>query len=436
MSLTSFVTTVLVGRLGEEQLGVYGLGVGTFWLALGIPKALVWTPYTARAAQLDERARDRLRARSTALLAALAAAAAVVIAACGAVVYAAAPGQAWLANLLFCMAPLAMAVTLREHVRRIAIADFRTPQLLLVDLPLCVGTIAAVALLGAQGWLTACTAILATAALAAATLPLVWRQFARTKPSLAGVAAEARSSWRFGRWLLLAAIALLVSDSSLRWMLTGMHGKAAMGLFMAAFSVVMLVNPLMLAMNTFARSWATRVYSRGHYPGLLLHTKKSTAVAAAAALVAAVLFWTLGGYAVALAFPKATSDPWLLRLLAIGICLQATLIPAEAALTAMQRGKQLSAASGARLATTLAVGVPLVYLQGPLGIAWAVIARSVPVVIMYWRSLLLTDERKQAPAEIQHSAGVSPAQATTLPAAPPAPQPGPPQPAPADCVGA
>ena len=60
VSLASFLTTVIVGRIcGREELGIYVLGTTTFWLLAGIPNALAWTPYTSRAARMSPRRRAR-----------------------------------------------------------------------------------------------------------------------------------------------------------------------------------------------------------------------------------------------------------------------------------------------------------------------------------------------------------------------------------------
>ena len=55
VSLASFVAAAIVGRVcGSVELGIYTLAVRIFWLAAGIPNALVWMPYTARSPRLNE----------------------------------------------------------------------------------------------------------------------------------------------------------------------------------------------------------------------------------------------------------------------------------------------------------------------------------------------------------------------------------------------
>ena len=383
VSLTSFMTMVLVGQLGQEELGVYVLGVSTFWLAVGIPKALLWTPYTVRAARLEHPARQSYLTNVSWMMVFIALLGAGLLLVLGVVAPLLTSQQTWLQPFFFSLAPLAFMLTLREHIRRVAIADFRSPQLILFDLPVCAAIVTAITLLSVWGYLSANGAFLATGAAAALAIPFVWRQLVRSTDNSRAFLADVSSHWQFGRWLLLAAVAALLGDGALRWMLLGMHGKEAVGVFGAAFAVVALVNPLLLAMNSFARSWATRVHERTSYSGLLQHTLRATAVVVVLAVVAALAFSMLGNFAVASFFPAGFSEPLLVTLLAAGVCLQATLIPAEATLTTLEKGKQLSFAAGLRLATTFVVGIPLVYQWGAIGIGWAMVARSVPVAIVY-----------------------------------------------------
>jgi len=54
VSLASFASTVIVGRVsGREALGIYVLATTTFWLLVGIPNALTWTPFTSRAPRMS-----------------------------------------------------------------------------------------------------------------------------------------------------------------------------------------------------------------------------------------------------------------------------------------------------------------------------------------------------------------------------------------------
>lgn len=387
VSLTSFLATVIVGQLGKEQLGIYTLGISMFWLAAGIANAVVWTPYTARASRLPSPEQHRFRASNTLMAFGVAAMLSLISATCGLGVWLMVPNQIWLTNFFLALAPLALTLTMREHVRRLCVADFRGVHLIIFDLPVCVLTLASMLVLWKTGNLTATTAFLATAAAAALSLLVIANQLSQNRMETSHLLKDIRSNWTFGRWLLVVAIAWLVSDGSLRWMLSEMHGMEAMGVFGAAFAVVMLVNPLMLAMQSFARSLATRVFAAGGHQELWRHTVKSTFAAIALAAVGVVVLAIVGEFAIKSIWGAEFADATLVTVLAVGLCLQATYIPADAALTTLELGKRMSSVAVYQLVATVIVGAPLVYLQGPLGIGWAMIARSVPALIMYWITL-------------------------------------------------
>lgn len=388
VSLTSFLVTVVIGReLGKDALGVYTLGIFTFWLAAGIANALVWVPYTARSCRETPRARLRFLASNALMAVAIAVGLALVSAAAGVVTLVVETEQQWLAPMFFCLAPVALTLTLREHVRRVSIADFRTVWLVAFDLVISVALLVAIALLSGAGRLTTTTAFLATAGAAAVCLPVIYWQIASAPLSLPRVIRDFGSNWNFGRWLLVGAVAWLVGDGSLRWMLSAFHGAKAMGEFGAVFSVLMLVNPLLLAMFAFDRSLAARVLNEGGPGRLLSHALWSTLAAIAIATVAVMTLAWWGDFLIRLVYGEAFSNPGLVTVLAAGICMLGVMIPVEAALTALEMGRKMTQVSLAQLATSILVGAPLVFLHGPAGIGWAMIARGVPALLISWEAL-------------------------------------------------
>lgn len=385
VSLASFAATVIVGRtLGKEALGIYALGPFLFWLVAGVANALVWVPYTARACRLNEVDRRRYRASNTVMAAAMAVGLAALCVVGGLL---AAPLQNWLSPFCLAMAPLSFLFLLREHVRRVFIADFHAAGLLLLDGPIAVLSVGSLLALSHNGRLTPSVALVATALAAGLCLPVVWRLTRGGGVTAEELSRDARSNWGFGRWMLVVAVAWLIGDGVLRWMLLGMHGMDALGVFSAAFSVVMLANPLILAMTSFARSWAARVQAADGTPGLFSHTVRLTLAGVVLAAAGMFLLAWAGDFMIQAFFGEQFADPRLVLLLAAAVCLQAVAIPVDAALTALELGKKMTQVSLLQLAAALLVGAPLVYAQGPMGIAWAMIARSAPLHIMAWDAM-------------------------------------------------
>src|SRR5690606_20489999 len=123
----------------KDELGIFALGTALLWRAIGIPTALVWSPYATRAAHLSPRRKGRYAASAAAQAMVLGFAQALLltvafVAMLGASTFLDVPE--WIAPLTLGLIPLMIGATLREHVRRICIAEFRGRELLSVDLPL------------------------------------------------------------------------------------------------------------------------------------------------------------------------------------------------------------------------------------------------------------------------------------------------------------
>ena len=93
---------------------MFGLAVSIFWLAAGIPNALVWTPYTARAAKLPA-ARRTLFAGSTLLhMVLVAVAMAAVLLLFPILPIDRLKSQTWLAPMCWALVPFTILVLIRD----------------------------------------------------------------------------------------------------------------------------------------------------------------------------------------------------------------------------------------------------------------------------------------------------------------------------------
>jgi O-antigen/teichoic acid export membrane protein len=399
VSAASFAAGLMVGQVSKEQLGIYSLGVATFWLLAGITNALVWTPYTARAAHLSPRRHTQYRAVSAVLSMAMGLMLAAAAAVCGVIASVVGTEATWLAPFLWACAPLAIAMTIREHVRRVCVADFRGADLLLIDIPFCVLSLMAIFGLWHFELLTANTALLV---LAVAALPAGLYAVGHTAAAKSirwRIIPTFVANWQYGKWLLLVAAAWLASDTLLRWLLLYLGGPEELGSFAGVFMIVAVVNPLLLAMTSFARSVASRRLASGSRQQLTRRTLATTGWASLFATVSFVLLalfgddltrWTLGAEYV---------DSQLMVLLALAICLEGVAVPIEATFIALESGRLLSQVAATRLAVSLVVGAVLIPWYGAHGMALALVARSVAAFCLYLVGIVLTHRHSSDASE-------------------------------------
>ena len=387
VSLVNALTTIIVGRAcSKEELGIFAFGIAILWRASGIPMALVWSPYASRAPHLKP-ARLAGYAGSAAvqvvvlgLLQAVVLALAFVVSLVLAAVMNV-PG--WVPPLLLALGPLLLGVTLREHARRTSIADFRGEALLAIDIPIGLVQLGVLAWLWHNGWLTYATALWTVAA--SCGLSLVWFVLRSSSWSIRRrrVKAHFLSNLQFGSWLLGIAVAWLVCDLLLRVLLAWFHGIEEVGTYQAAFLIVSLTNPLVLAATNFSRSLAARVLAVRGIDGLRSGALRATIPVAALALLLSGFLAAYGDQIVLWIFNKPYADKLVVGAVALGFCLQAVAIPVEAAQMALQRGRHLFVVSVLRLVVVVVCGVPLVWWQGAAGIGWTVALQSIAVLILH-----------------------------------------------------
>lgn len=414
VSLTSFAATVAVGRLlGEAPLGVFSLALVTFWLLAGVPNALVWTPYAARAPRLRPAGRAKYAGSVDRQALALGALGGVIcLAASGVATFTLQP-ESWLVPFLASLGVLVFAMTAREHIRRQLIADYRGPELLTFDVLVCLAQAFAFWGVWRAGLLNATTAILALSL--GAAIGFCWVHWSAPRAAARLRRAHLAANWGLGRWLLVVSLAWLCSDAALRWMLVGLHGPDALGDFAAAFTIVMLGNPVIVAMTSLARTYAARVLASDGLGSLLKIAGGWTLVGCIATLPALVFLAQFGGWLVEAAFGErfqaGAQSVWVIVPVALAVCLQAVTIPAEATLTALRQGRWMSAIATARLVAALALGAPLIYARGAEGLAITLAAQNLLALGLSWvavvreRNRSAGDSTPSDPLELAPSIG-------------------------------
>lgn len=390
MSLTSFIVTVFVGRAcSQSDFGFFVLGITLGWLVLGIPNAIVWVPYATKSPQQrSHRQLASLQGSSTAMLVALAVATTGIplSVALGLFVFTLSGSVTdavhWLINYLLALSVLFFSMMVREHVRRLAIADFKGSVLLQIDIISCLTQLVIAAVLLQTERLTLVTGFYAVAAggiVCVVRLAIMAKTYRFCPRAIRVLSIQ---SWRFGKWLLAIAVIYLVADMSMRGLLTGIHGAAALGAFSAVALIGNIINPIVLATTLFSRSLAAKIYAVSGYDGLLRFVVSGTAAIAIVLVAAVAGLSAIGPWFLYAMFNSEYADRATITAVSFGLCAQALTIPVEGAQMVMEEGRKLFNVSVMQFILTIIAGVPLIWALGASGVGITMAIRAVAILMI------------------------------------------------------
>jgi CelD/BcsL family acetyltransferase involved in cellulose biosynthesis/O-antigen/teichoic acid export membrane protein len=338
-SAANFLSFALVGRvLGDEGLGVYSLGVTVAFLMLAVQQCLVSAPYTVFAARLHGR-RKAAYAGSTFLqlllvcggVSGVSAVAAGVLLLCGAA------EAASLAGVLAAALPFLL---LRDYGRRHLFAHLRVGAAVIYDAVGGAAQMAALIGLAYTGRLTPGTAFLALAAgNIVVCLPWLAATMRTFRFSRRRLRRHAASNWMFGRWAFGARTVSVLTGYAPHWLLAGLVGVAATGVFSAYYTLVMAVNPLRVAMENLLAPKTARAFRQHGAAGLARLVWTSTFWLGGAVAIAGVGLIAGGDFVVRWIYVDEAFGGHLLTLtlLALGAVVDAVTVPADNGLRAMNR---------------------------------------------------------------------------------------------------
>lgn len=386
VSLANFLSTVIVGRTcGQEEMGIYGLAVSIFWLAAGIPNALVWTPYTSRAAGLSPRRRAIFAGSVTSHALGVAAVFAAMLLLLSLLPTLGLVRNDWFAAMCVALVPFTIMMMLREHIRRINLAELASRELIAIDLPIAVLQLSLLLGLAKFGKLTAATALVAVAI--ASCVAIVWLVWNREKFTFRRrhAAIHWSHNQQFGRWLLFVSLAWLLGDSSYRWLVGSIHGLAALGQFAAAQSIVLAINPLLLTVNNLAQALSANAFASGGRTELRRAALRGTLIILVAAGAAFACLAAIGGPLVEFVFgPKFAGLGGAVAAISLGMFAGSLQLPIDAAMVALRRGRAMVITAGVKLALALGAGAPFIAWYGLEGVGYAMAVSSFVAFAMQW----------------------------------------------------
>ncbi|MEM7426851.1 MAG: lipopolysaccharide biosynthesis protein [Pseudomonadota bacterium] len=379
VSATRFATSIIIGRFcGPSELGQYAVVFAILLLALCTQEAVVARPYTIYRQHLSGPA---LRLYSGSVLAhhgVFACTFALLACAGAGTLHLAQDGPAHLSAVMLLMAALVPFTLVWDLARRLAFARLQMGHAVLLDLTLAalqLGGLLVLAWLGSLSLITAMAVIAAvTGLVGVATIALRRHEF------LVEQAAAARDwsrNWSFGRWVLAGQIAGTLHGYAVPWVLTLTLGAKLTGIFVAAQTIALLTNPLILGLsNWLAPRSAQELTATGHRGAarVVWGATAAVAVTMAAFALATMIFGELllvlvfgrqyAGYGALVGLFGICTIPW-------GIATSVS-----TGLVALGRTRALFQGTVSGLSATLALVVPLSLNWQLTGAALALLAGS------------------------------------------------------------
>ncbi len=253
VSATNFATTVLIGRLaGPAELGLYSMAFSALVWILAVQETLITLPYTVFANRVDAEGRGRY-AGSALLHGASVALLALVGLAAVALVMGLRPEWKRFQGIVLVLAFIVPFALLRDFIRRVLFAHLELSSAARLDMAVSGIQLTGLAGLVYWGGLSAanvCAVMGMACALAGgAVMFLQRRQF---EPRLHEVLPAVRTSWDFGRWGFGSRVlGNINSDITMVWVVGGLLGSQATGVFAACAAIVAFSNPFMLGSAHF-----------------------------------------------------------------------------------------------------------------------------------------------------------------------------------------
>jgi O-antigen/teichoic acid export membrane protein len=355
-------------------------------LLQGIPKALVWTPYTSKGPHRKGAHLAHYTGSTLLHLLALAAVGSLALAGIGCVFL-------WIPNgsnigwLFLLLSPLLVLFLVREQVRRVALAWLEIKDAVVMDTAVSIVQVGAVLWLAQMGRLSAGSALLAIALANCIAIAWIflWKKRDRIAINVADAFADGSENWSFSKWLLPGAILTLFCEAAYRWFVPLTHGLDSLAIFVAAMSLIRILNPLIVGLSNWSNPLSSNTYAREGAEGLYRLTRRATALLLGVVSFCLPIFIFWGGTIVAFLFgDKYLGTGPVVTALALGMLVQALLLPVDSALLALQQGRFLLMVVSVRLVLTYTLGLALTWKWGPVGAGYGMFISSTAMLVMDW----------------------------------------------------
>lgn len=248
---TNFVVTILLGRwAGPESLGVYALIFTVTIMALTFHESLICLPYAIEFRKLPKRARSAYAGSTLVQSSIMALIATPILMIAGLTAWLTPVAGTSLGSALCIFALTAPFVIARDFARRYSLAHLRPHIAVIVDGSVSVLQISMLVALALSGKLSAWTALIVIG-VGCAMVSAIWLIAMRPEFNFhrRRYRHDFNRNWKLGRWVFSSQACSVINVFAPHWLIAGMLGTSATGIYVGATAVVLLSNPFILGVH-------------------------------------------------------------------------------------------------------------------------------------------------------------------------------------------
>lgn len=367
---TTFLTGVLVGRLlSVGEFGQFSLGLTLMVFSMVLQDNCLATPYTYRFhhSGADKHAIMRAGALIQSFMLSIFCSVLLLIA----YLFMPKGEEASLYKILLTLAFAMPFLFIRETSRRLYFTEFRILETLKMDI--LVSTLQ-VSLIVGIWWFdligtASVFAMIALASLAGSFWAVArnWREYDFRNADVKGDTME---NIRFGRWLMIGSFCHLGSMYAFPWLLYAIAGDETAGSFAACYTLINLLNPLILGFNNFFRPKIMQTYAHHGWEAMHALVMKLVKLFFPVAVFIVLFFAVGGGLLVRLVYGAAFSDLGLIMGI-VGVSVFSVILnaPLQLGILALNRPQINPKFHAVAFASTVCIGIPLMLNYGMTGAA-------------------------------------------------------------------
>jgi O-antigen/teichoic acid export membrane protein len=198
-----------------------------------------------------------------------------------------------------------------------------------------------------------------------------WLDFSGAGSLLTRLKQTVAKVWNFGKWLVAQSLVGWFGMSGDTWLIAGMLGTEAVGVYRAVVHLAGVLNPLRQASAAYLPARASLVLHRGGRPRLARWVKRTASVLQLAVLPIALVYIFVPGPILNLAYGgKFSGYETLLALDVVAVVLEFSRFPLGIAILAMMSSRAMFKVHLIPVVLLPTVGVLLVWMFGIFGVPW------------------------------------------------------------------
>jgi O-antigen/teichoic acid export membrane protein len=374
VSAGNFFMGIIIGRAcSKEQYGIYVLGFSIVLFFINLQTTLILSPYTVYSPRLKDDERSQYTGSILIHQLGLGILSIIVLSACG-LILSLSTSYGDLTTIVWLLAIVIMFILLKEYVRGICFAGLQMKTVLLLDIFGTAIQISFMTILAYFNLLSAYTAYLLIGVVSG-IIALGWLTSHKLSFSmhLKQSIYDFQRNWSFAKWVFASNTTFLISSQLYPWFLALFWGTSATGTFSACWSIIALINPLLLGIGNFLGPRMAHARTKGIQELHYVARKATIYLTILAGLFVLVMLF-FGNQFVILAYGvKYAGNGAVVSILSLGMLASAISVASSYGLWAMERSEANFKINLISLGATLSFGLLLVKSLGPIGVAFGLL---------------------------------------------------------------